>query len=306
MNHLLGIEHLCVEDIQLIFKYAAYYKRHIKHLKPKDQILANKVVILFFCEPSTRTRISFEIAAKKLNADVINVATDTSSIRKGETLLDTLKTFEALEADFIVMRHAHSGVPHQLAPSLKSMLINAGDGAHEHPSQALLDAFTLQEALGSLKGKSISIIGDILHSRVARSGLLIFKKLGANVTLCGPETLLPSVFKQMGAKVTYNLKEALTDADIVNVLRIQRERESENFIKSIADYVKHYRVNETDLQHHAKHDLLICHPGPVNREIALTSKLMDSKCSCILDQVTNGLFIRMAIFRFLYEKGARL
>jgi aspartate carbamoyltransferase catalytic subunit len=301
MKHLLGIEQLSVDDIEAIFDYAHFYKKKLQESTLRDDVLYNKVVVLFFCEPSTRTRVSFEIAAKKLEADVVNVATSVSSLQKGETLLDTLQNLQALQADFIVMRHSSSGAHHQLAPLLNISLINAGDGSHEHPSQALLDGFTLLEKFKTLKGKNISIIGDILHSRVARSNLLLLKKLGANVTFCGPPTLLPVEFEKMGAKVTYDIKEAIAGADALNVLRIQKERQEEKLIR-IDEYVRDYRVDENRLQACAKDDIWICHPGPVNREIELTSTLIDDKYSLILQQVTNGLLIRMAIFRWLSEK----
>lgn len=303
MNHLLGIEQLSLADIQSIFKYAALYKKKLKQSTLHGDALDNKTVILLFCEPSTRTRVSFEIAAKKLGADVINVSTNISSVQKGETLLDTLKNLEALQADFVVIRHSDSGIHHQLAPQLNISLINAGDGTHEHPSQALLDVFTLQEKFKSVKGKNISIIGDILHSRVARSNILLLKKLGAQVTLCGPTTLLPIEFKQMGVKVTYDLKEALKEADVLNVLRIQKERQEEKLIHSIEAYVRDYRIDEAKLKRYAKKDILICHPGPVNREIELTSSVIDGSHAIILSQVTNGLLIRMAIFRWLSERN---
>jgi len=302
MNHLLGIEQLSLTDIQSIFKYASVYKKQLEKSTLRGDVLDNKTVVLFFCEPSTRTRVSFEIAAKKLGADVINVSTTISSLQKGETLLDTLKNLEALQTDFVVMRHSDSGVHHQLAPQLNISLINAGDGTHEHPSQALLDVFTLQEKFKSLKGKKISIIGDILHSRVARSNILLLKKLGVQVTLCGSSTLLPFEFEQMGAKITHDLKEALKEADVLNVLRIQKERQEEKLIHSIEAYVRDYRIDEEKLKRYAKKDVLICHPGPVNREIELTSSLVDGERSMILSQVTNGLLIRMAIFRWLSEK----
>lgn len=301
-HHLLGIEQLSLTDIQSIFKYAAFYKKQLEKSTLRDSVLDNKTVVLLFCEPSTRTRVSFEIAAKKLGADIINISTDISSLQKGETLLDTLKTLEALQADFVVMRHSDSGVHHQLAPQLHISLINGGDGTHEHPSQALLDAYTLQEKLKSLKGKKISIIGDVLHSRVARSNIFLLKKLGAHVTLCGPSTLLPIEFEQMGAKITYDLKEALKEADVLNVLRIQKERQEEKLIHSIEAYVRDYRVDEEKLKRYAKKNVLICHPGPANREIELTSSLIDGKRSMILSQVKNGVLIRMAIFRWLSEK----
>jgi aspartate carbamoyltransferase catalytic subunit len=299
-KHLLGIEHLSCDDIQTIFHYASFYKQKLNESTLYDDILQDKVVVLFFCEPSTRTRISFEIAAKKLGANVVNIATSVSSLQKGETLLDTLKNIEALQTNFVVMRHSDSGVHHQLAPLLNMSLINAGDGAHEHPSQALLDAFTLQEKFQTLKGKNISIIGDILHSRVARSNLLLLKKLGANVTFCGPPALLPIEFEHMGATVTYDIKDAIKNADALNILRIQKERQEEQLIR-INDYVRDYRVDEDKLKKWAQNDIWICHPGPINREIELTSSLADGDRSLILQQVTNGLLIRMAIFRWLSE-----
>ena len=301
--HLLGIEQLSKMDIQTIFKYAATYRKELKQPNGCGDLLANNIVVLLFCEPSTRTRVSFEVAAKKLGANVINIMIDGSSIQKGETLLDTLHTLQALQANFVVMRHACSGIHYQLAPQLNISLINAGDGTHEHPTQALLDAFTLQEKLQTLKDKNISIIGDILHSRVARSNILLLHKLGAHITLCGPRALLPIEFKKMNVTVTYDLKEALINADVLNVLRIQKERQKEQFIESMSTYIKNYGINEEKLKKYAKKNVLICHPGPVNREVELTASLIDGQRSMILSQVKNGVFIRMAIFRWLHEAG---
>jgi aspartate carbamoyltransferase catalytic subunit len=303
MRHLLGIEQLSCHDIQLIFNHAAEYKKKLKQSAGYSQVLTHQTVVLLFCEPSTRTRISFSAAAKKLNAHVIHMTANTSSLEKGETLLDTLKTLEALTADFIVVRHSESGVIHQLASEVHASLINAGDGMHEHPSQALLDAFTLQEKLGSLQGKRISMIGDILHSRVARSSAWLFQKLGAVVTFCGPRHLVPLQFEQMGVYVTHNVKKAIEGADVLDVLRMQHERQDRQSSASMMDdYVKNYRVDADKINRYAKKELLICHPGPVNREIELTSDLIDSQQSLILSQVTHGLLVRMGIFHWLSEK----
>jgi aspartate carbamoyltransferase catalytic subunit len=263
--------------------------------------LRGKTVVNLFVEPSTRTRISFELAEQRLSADVINFSAEASSFKKGETLKDTARNLEALNADFIVIRHSASGAPQFLARVLKSSVINAGDGAHEHPTQALLDVFTIREHKGKIAGLNVTILGDILYSRVARSNIWALLKLGATVTLCGPATLVPKTFEQMGCRVTYDVDEAIRDADIINLLRIQHERQRKTMFPSINEYIQLFGLNQARLAK-AKSDALIMHPGPINRGVEIDSDIADSSRSLILEQVTNGLAVRMAVL-FLVNGG---
>jgi aspartate carbamoyltransferase catalytic subunit len=254
-----------------------------------------------FVEPSTRTRISFELAEQRLSADIINFTAEASSLKKGETLKDTAKNLEALNADFIVIRHSASGAPHFLARVLEAHVINGGDGAHEHPTQALLDAFTIRERKGKVDGLNVTILGDILYSRVARSNIWALTKLGAKVTLCGPATLVPRVFEQMGCRVTHDLKEAIKDADIINLLRIQHERQRKTMFPSLGEYTSLFGLNRERLAM-TKPDALIMHPGPINRGVEIDSEIADCDRSLVLEQVTNGLAVRMAVL-FLVNGG---
>jgi aspartate carbamoyltransferase catalytic subunit len=300
-RHLLDIQSLSAEDILTVLKTARAFKAVGARAIKKVPALRGKTVVNLFIEPSTRTRISFELAAKRLSADVINFSAEMSSLRKGETLKDTARNLEALNADIIVIRHSAAGAPHFLARFLKASVVNAGDGAHEHPTQALLDAFTILEKKGRLAGLRVTILGDILYSRVARSNIWALTKLGAQVTLCGPATLVPPRFKEMGCRITHDLDEAIADADIINLLRIQHERQRKSMFPGLGEYTALFGLNEARLAH-AKPDALIMHPGPINRGVEIDSALADHGRSLILDQVTNGLAVRMAVL-FLVNGG---
>ncbi len=254
-----------------------------------------------FVEPSTRTRISFELAAVRLSADVVNFSAEASSLKKGETLRDTIRNLEALNADIIILRHSASGAPHYLARFASAHIINAGDGAHEHPTQGLLDTFTIRERKGRVAGLNVTILGDILYSRVARSNIWALLKLGAKVTLCGPPTLVPKVFEQFGCRVTWNLEEALRDADVVNLLRIQHERQRVTMFPSLGEYTALFGLNQARMKW-VKPDALIMHPGPINRGVEIEGEIADGPQSVILEQVTNGLAVRMAVL-FLVNGG---
>jgi aspartate carbamoyltransferase catalytic subunit len=291
---LLGLECLTKEEIELILDTADSFKEVTSREIKKVPALRGKTVVNLFYEPSTRTRVSFELAAKRLSADVINIAAETSSVRKGETLIDTGKNIEALKADVIVMRHNYSGAALMLAKRLDISVVNAGDGWHEHPTQALLDMVTLREKLGRIAGLKVSIVGDIAHSRVARSNIWGLTKLGAKVTVCAPKMLIPPGIEQMGAQVTCDIEKALKDADAVNVLRMQFERDEQNAFPKQLEYFKKYGITEERLQS-AKKEVIIMHPGPINRGIELSSEVADCPQSVILEQVTNGIAVRMAV-----------
>ena len=302
-KNLLGIEELSCIEITQILGLAKQFKQEIKGNNLEKDYLRGKRIVNLFMEPSTRTRIAFEVAAKSLHADVITVAEQSSSLTKGETLRDTAMNIQALGADAIVLRHSSPGSPLFLSRIVDVPIINAGDGAHEHPSQALLDLYTLQDRLGSVRGKKITILGDILFSRVARSNFWALSKMGAQVTLAGPSTLVPKQFESMGAKVCHNLKEALQGADAVMLLRIQHERQSSSHFPSLAEYTAIFGLNK-DRRKWLKKGALILHPGPVNRGVELDSELADSSQSVILDQVSNGIAVRMAIlYLCTYKKG---
>lgn len=298
-KHLLGIEELSEGEILTILDQTEAFKGVLERPIPKVPPLRGKTIAMLFCEPSTRTRASFELAAKRLSADTLSLATSTSSFLKGETLKDTARNIEAMKVEMIVMRHGCSGAPHFLSKCVNASIVNAGDGAHEHPTQALLDVFTIKEKLKKISGLKISIIGDIAHSRVARSNILALTKLGAKVTVCGPKTLMPAEIEKMGVKVTHDIKEALKDADAINVLRIQLERQKESFLPTIREYAKSFGINADILRKHAKKELLILHPGPINRGVELSQDVADSEFSVILDQVTNGVAVRMAVLFLL-------
>ena len=291
---LLDLENLSKEEIELILQTAASFKEVSAREVKKVPALRGKTVVNLFYEPSTRTRISFEVAAKRLSADVINIATETSSVRKGETLIDTGKNIEALKVDIIIMRHNYSGAAVMLARNLRASVVNAGDGWHEHPTQALLDMFTLREKMGRLEGLNVSIVGDIAHSRVARSNIWGLTKLGVRVTVCAPKILIPPSIEQMGVRVTHNIEEALAGADAVNVLRMQFERDKEKAFPSQLEYFKSFGITKERLES-AKKDIIIMHPGPINRGIEMSSEVADGANSVILEQVTNGIAVRMAV-----------
>jgi aspartate carbamoyltransferase catalytic subunit len=300
-KHLLDIESLSADDLVTVLDTAKAFKAVGERKIKKVPALRGKTVVNLFVEPSTRTRISFELAAHRLTADVINFTAEASSLKKGETLKDTARNLEALNVDIIVMRHSASGAPHFLSRFLHASVINAGDGAHEHPTQALLDVFTIQERKGKIAGLNVTILGDILYSRVARSNIWALTKLGANVTLCGPSTLVPRVFEQMGCKVTYNVDEAIASADIINLLRIQHERQRQTMFPSLNEYTGFFGLTKARLAR-AKPDALIMHPGPINRGVEIDSDIADSIRSVIIEQVTNGLAVRMAVL-FLVSGG---
>jgi aspartate carbamoyltransferase catalytic subunit len=277
--------------------FKAVGERKIK----KVPALRGKTVINLFIEPSTRTRTSFELAAQRLTADIVNFPAEASSLKKGETLKDTARNLEALNVDIIIIRHSASGAPHFLARVLQAHVVNAGDGAHEHPTQALLDTFTIREKKGKVAGLNVTILGDILFSRVARSNIWTLTKLGARVTLCGPSTLVPRYFEQMGCRITHRIDEAIADADIINLLRIQHERQRKTMFPSLGEYTSLFGINKARLAS-AKPDVLIMHPGPINRGVEIDSEVADCDRSVILEQVTNGLAIRMAVL-FLVNGG---
>ncbi len=300
-KHLLDIESLTAEEINLVLDTARAFKAVGERAIKKVPALRGKTVINLFVEPSTRTRISFELAAQRLTADVINFSAEVSSLRKGETLKDTARNLEALNADIIIMRHSAAGACHFLSRVVKASVVNAGDGAHEHPTQALLDAFTIREKKGRIEGLNVTILGDILYSRVARSNIWALNKLGAKVTLCGPPTLVPKVFEKMGCRVLHNVEQAIEGADIVNLLRIQHERQRKSMFPSLGEYTSLFGLTKKRLEI-TKPDALIMHPGPVNRGVEIDSDVADGKRSLILEQVTNGLAVRMAVL-FLVNGG---
>ena len=291
---LLGLEYLSREEIEFILSTAESFKEVSSREIKKVPALRGKTVVNLFYEPSTRTRVSFEVAAKRLSADVINIATETSSVKKGETLIDTGKNIQALKADIIVIRHNYSGAPLMLARNLDISVVNAGDGWHEHPTQALLDIFTLKEKLGRIEGLNVSIVGDIAHSRVARSNIWGLVKLGAKVTVCAPPMLIPPGIEEMGAKATDNIERALKNADAVNVLRMQFERDEKTAFPQQLEYFKNFGITKERLEN-AKNDIVVMHPGPINRGIEISSEVADGKNSVILEQVTNGIAVRMAV-----------
>jgi len=291
---LLGLEDLSQEEIELILDTAASFKEVSTREIKKVPALRGKMVVNLFYEPSTRTRVSFEVAAKRLSADVINIATETSSVKKGETLIDTGMNIQALKADIIVIRHNYSGAAKMLARHVDISVINAGDGWHEHPTQALLDIFTLKEKFGKIAGLQVSIIGDISHSRVARSNIWGLTKLGAKVLVCAPPMLIPPAIEQMGTKVTSDIDEALKNCDAVNVLRMQFERDESNAFPQQLEYFKKFGITKERLEK-AKKDIVVMHPGPLNRGIEISSEIADGPNSVILEQVTNGIAVRMAV-----------
>jgi len=298
---LLSIQELSANEIKFLLDTATAFKQVGARTIKKVPSLRGKTMVNLFIEPSTRTRSSFELAAKRLSADVINITPTASSIVKGETLKDTALNLQALSADIIVVRHSAAGAPHFLARLLRASIVNAGDGAHEHPTQALLDAFTIREKKGRIKGLKITILGDILYSRVARSNIWLLTKLGAHVTLAGPSTLVPRIFEELGCHVTYDIDEAIRDADVINLLRIQHERQRQTMFPGIGEYTAMFGLNKERFAA-TKPDSLIMHPGPINRGVEIDSEIADSGRSVILEQVTNGLAVRMAVL-FLCSGG---
>lgn len=296
---LLGLEYLSKEEIELILETAIPFKDLFTRSVKKVPTLRGKTVVLLFYEPSTRTRTSFELAAKRLSADVINITVSASSVVKGEGLIDTGKTLEAMKTDFVVIRHSMSGAPNVLARNIKASVINAGDGLHEHPTQGLLDIFTIKEKKEKIKGLKIVIVGDILHSRVAKSNIWGLTKLGAEVCVVGPATLIPQEIEKLGVKIYYHLEEALPGADAINILRVQLERQQQSyFFPSLHEYTLLYGITKEKLSL-AKKDVLVMHPGPLNRGIEISSEVADGSASVIEEQVTNGIAIRMAVLYLL-------
>jgi len=295
---LLAMRDLSAAEIELLLDTAASFKEVSEREIKKVPTLRGRTVINLFYEPSTRTRPSFEIAAKRMSADAVNISVATSSVVKGETLKDTAKNLEAMRPAAIVIRHRSPGTPLMLSRYLSCSVINAGDGFHEHPSQALLDLFTVRERKGTLDGLKVAIIGDIAHSRVARSNIYGFTKMGAGVIVSGPPTMIPPGIESLGCSVTYDPIEAIRDADVIMVLRIQFERQKESFLTSVREYARLYGIDSEKLSH-AREDALIMHPGPINRGVEISSEVADGPWSLILDQVTNGVAVRMAIFYLL-------
>ncbi|MDP4711682.1 MAG: aspartate carbamoyltransferase catalytic subunit [Saprospiraceae bacterium] len=296
--HVLGIKDLTPEDIRLIFQTADEFKEVINRPIKKVPSLRDITIANLFFEDSTRTRISFELAEKRLSADVINFSASSSSVKKGETLLDTVNNILSMKVDMLVMRHPAPGAAHFLAQHIDASIVNAGDGTHEHPTQALLDAYSMQEKLGDLKGRRIAILGDILHSRVALSNIFCLTKLGAKVRVCGPPTLIPRHIAELGVEVSYNVRETMEWCEVANVLRIQLERQNIRYFPSLREYSRYFGLNKALLDE-LDGPRVIMHPGPINRGVELTSDVADSEHSIILQQVENGVAIRMAVLYLL-------
>jgi len=303
-RHLLGIEGLATAEIELLLDTAESLAQVGAREIKKVPTLRGKTVINFFVEPSTRTRSSFELAEKRLSADTINFSASTSSFSKGETLLDTARTLQAMSPDFIVIRHSQPGAPHFLSRHCGCSIINAGDGAHEHPTQALLDAYTIRQHKGRLNGLRVAIVGDVTHSRVARSNIYLLSSMGAEVTVCGPPTLLPVRLETLDCTVTHRLEEAIEGADVIMALRIQLERMHAGFFPSLREYARIYGINSDRLRL-AADDVIVMHPGPMNRGVEITGEVADGPRSVILEQVTNGVAVRMAVLYLLAGDAAR-
>lgn len=301
VNNLLGIKYLQPEDLHLIFETADHFKEIINRPIKKVPSLRDITIANLFFENSTRTRLSFELAEKRLSADVVNFSAASSSVNKGETLVDTVNNILAMKVDMVVMRHPNPGAGVFLSKHIDASIINAGDGAHEHPTQALLDAYSIREKYGEVKGKKIVIVGDILHSRVALSNIFTLLKLGAEVKVCGPNSLIPKHVKSLGVKVEPNLKNALEWCDIANMLRVQHERMDNSYFPSTREYVQQYGLNKSILDT-LKNPITIMHPGPINRGVEITSDVADSEHSIILNQVENGVAVRMAVIYLLASK----
>lgn len=300
-SHLLGIKPLTEADIHLIFETADEFKDVLNRPIKKVPSLRDLTIANLFFENSTRTRISFELAEKRLSADIINFSASASSVTKGETLLDTVNNILSMKVDMVVMRHPAPGAPHFLSNHITANIINAGDGTHEHPTQALLDAYSIREQLGDLTGKKIAIFGDILHSRVALSNIYCLKKLGAEVAVCGPPTLIPKYIDQLGVKVSHDVKNTLQWCDVANILRIQLERQDLKYFPSLREYAQYYGISKSLLDSLNK-KIVVMHPGPINRGVEITSDLADSDHSIILQQVENGVAVRMAVLYLLAAK----
>jgi aspartate carbamoyltransferase catalytic subunit len=297
-RHLLGLEKVPEEDINLILDTAITFKEVLQRPIKKVPTLQGKTIVNLFFENSTRTRISFELAARRLSADVTSFQAAASSVSKGETLLDTARNIEAMKVDMVVMRHSAVGAPHFLSKMIKSHVINAGDGTHEHPTQALLDMYSIKEKLGKIDGLKICIVGDIAHSRVAMSNILGLKTMGADVSICGPATLIPKHIERLGVKVYHDIDEVIPKVDVLNILRIQLERQATGLFPSIREYRNYFGINAERLKK-ANKEIVIMHPGPINRGVELDADVADSSNSIILDQVENGVAVRMAILYLL-------
>ncbi len=301
VNHLLGIKNINKNDIDLIFETADHFKEVINRPIKKVPSLRDITIANIFFENSTRTKLSFELAQKRLSADVISFSAAQSSVKKGETLVDTVNNILSMKVDMVVMRHANPGAAHFLSQNVKASIINAGDGAHEHPTQALLDSYSIREKLGEVAGKKVVIVGDILHSRVALSNIYALQMQGAEVKVCGPKTLIPRHIESLGVKVESNIRKALEWCDVANMLRVQNERMDVNFFPSIREYAQQYGLDKTLLDSLNK-EIVIMHPGPINRGVEITSEVADSNQSLILNQVENGVAVRMAVIYLLASK----
>lgn len=301
VKHLLGIKDLTPEDIDLILRTADNFKDVLQRPIKKVPTLRDTTIVNLFYENSTRTRISFELAEKRLSADTINFTASGSSVSKGETLIDTVNNILSMKVDMVVMRHSASGAPHFLAQHINASIVNAGDGINEHPTQALLDAFSIRERLGGLKGKKVALFGDIMHSRVALSNIYLLTKMCAEVIVCGPPTLIPKHIEKLGVKVSYDVRKTLEWCDVANVLRIQLERQNKPLFSTLREYSLYYGINKAMLDS-LKKEVIIMHPGPINRGVELNSDVADSKNSIILDQVQNGVAVRMAVLYLLAGK----
>jgi len=301
VRHLLGIRDLLPGDIDLILQTADHFKEVLQRPIKKVPSLRDTTIVNLFYENSTRTRISFELAEKRLSADTINFSASGSSVSKGETLIDTAKNILSMKVDMVVMRHSASGAPHFLAKHINASIINAGDGINEHPTQALLDAYSIREKTGALRGKKVAIVGDIMHSRVALSNIYLLTKMGAEVVVCGPPTLIPKHIETLGVQVSYNVRETLAWCDVANILRIQLERQNKPLFSTLREYALYYGVNKKMLDD-LKKEIVIMHPGPINRGVEISSDAADSNNSIILNQVENGVAVRMAILYLLAAK----
>ena len=302
VDHLLGIKFLNLDDLELIFETADNFKEVINRPIKKVPSLRDITIANLFFENSTRTKLSFELAEKRLSADVLNFSSSQSSVKKGESLIDTVNNILSMKVDMVVIRHPNPGAPQLLSKKVNATIINAGDGAHEHPTQALLDSYSMRQQIGDLRNKNILIVGDIIHSRVALSNIFALQLQGANVKVCGPNTLIPKYLKDFGVKVETDFDKALEWGDVANMLRLQNERMSDSFFPSVREYKKHYGLTMERLQKISK-DIVVMHPGPINRGVEITSEVADSNNSIILDQVENGVAIRMAVIYLLAKKN---
>ena len=301
VNHLLGIKYITKNDIELIFETADHFKEVINRPIKKVPSLRDITIANIFFENSTRTKLSFELAQKRLSADVISFSAAQSSVKKGETLIDTVNNILSMKVDMVVMRHSHPGAAYFLSQNVKASIVNAGDGAHEHPTQGLLDSFTIRERLGEIAGKKVVIVGDILHSRVALSNIFALQMQGAEVMVCGPKTLIPRYIESLGVKYEPNLRKALEWCDVANMLRVQNERLDVNYFPSTREYAQQYGVDK-ELLDSLNKEIIVMHPGPINRGVEITSDVADSQQSVILDQVENGVAVRMAVIYLLASK----